>query len=140
MIAPAGSAPPGSPRPTICSSSARIPTADDLQQLRHGSRSDAVRQLQEDLKDLGYYKGTVSGHYGSSAYSVTVYEQSKVYHKDIDMSADNYLREFERFAHMVRSGKMIMSYEELIKPVFILNAIHKSMQTGEMVKVNQFEI
>ncbi|MBP3656954.1 MAG: peptidoglycan-binding protein [Clostridia bacterium] len=33
--------------------------------LRHGSRSEAVRQLQQDLKTLGYYNGTVSGHYGS---------------------------------------------------------------------------
>ena len=82
----------------------------------------------------------VSGHYGSYAYSATIYDQNKVYHKDIDLGADNYLREFERFAHMVRSGKPVMSYEELIAPVFILNAIHKSMQTGELVKVNKFEI
>ena len=41
---------------------------------------------------------------------------------------------------MVRTGKMIMSYEELIKPVFILNAINKSIKTGELVEVNKFEI
>ena len=33
--------------------------------LRHGSRSDAVRQMQEDLTTLGYYSGSISGHYGT---------------------------------------------------------------------------
>ena len=33
--------------------------------LRHGSRSETVRQLQENLKKLGYYTGSISGHYGT---------------------------------------------------------------------------
>ena len=33
--------------------------------LRYGSQNEAVRQLQQDLTTLGYYTGTVSGHFGS---------------------------------------------------------------------------
>lgn len=96
---------------------------------------------EDNVTFIARYKDfDVSGHYGSLGYSVTIYEENDVYHKNIDFLADDFLREFQRFEHMVRTGKMIMSYEELIKPVFILNAINKSLQTGEMVKVNKFEI
>ena len=47
------------------SSSASVPSGDSDGVLRQGSRSDAVRTLQEDLKALGYYDGSISGHYGS---------------------------------------------------------------------------
>jgi len=33
--------------------------------LRHGSRSEAVRQMQQDLKDLGYYTGSITGNFGT---------------------------------------------------------------------------
>ena len=47
------------------SSSASDSSGDSGSVLRQGSRSDAVRTLQEDLKALGYYDGSISGHYGS---------------------------------------------------------------------------
>lgn len=39
--------------------------SDSSSVLRQGSRSDAVRELQENLNALGYYDGSISGHYGS---------------------------------------------------------------------------
>ena len=33
--------------------------------LRYDMRSDAVLKLQQDLSNLGYYSGTISGHFGS---------------------------------------------------------------------------
>ena len=33
--------------------------------LRHGTRSEAVRQMQKDLKQLGYYTGSVTGNFGN---------------------------------------------------------------------------
>ncbi len=106
----------------------------DIQAVEAVSREDSVTFIAR-YKDFD-----VTGHYGSKKYSATIYGQNDIWHKEIDMSADRYLIAFERFAHMVRSGKPIMSYEDLITPVFILNAINKSMQTGELVKVNKFEI
>lgn len=82
----------------------------------------------------------VTGHFGTHAYSATIYEESAVYHKEIDIFSDLYLREFERFEHMVRTGKMLEDYSEFIKPVFILNAIDKALKTGEEVKVRKFEL
>jgi len=32
--------------------------------LKYGSQSDAVRKLQQDLTTLGYYSGTITGHFG----------------------------------------------------------------------------
>ena len=46
-------------------SASNDPYSGDSSALRHGSRSEAVRQMQEDLRTLGYYTGTVSGHYGT---------------------------------------------------------------------------
>ena len=38
---------------------------DGTTTLRYGMKTDAVRRLQEDLKSLDYYSGTVTGHYGT---------------------------------------------------------------------------
>ena len=40
-------------------------TSGDYQTLREGDRSEAVARLQQALKNLGYYTGTVDGSYGS---------------------------------------------------------------------------
>ena len=45
------------------SGSEEIYTSDGT--LRHGSRSEAVRQMQEDLKALGYYTGSITGNFGT---------------------------------------------------------------------------
>ena len=79
----------------------------------------------------------VTGHYGSYSYSATIYEKTQTYHKNISTRPDLYLSEFRRFEHMVRTGGMPESYEELITPVFILNAIKESLDTGKEVKVRK---
>ena len=78
----------------------------------------------------------VTGHYGSYGYSATIYAKSEVHH--LNLSLDNaYLNEFRRFEHMVRTGGMPESYEELINPVFILNAIDEALKTGKEVEVKK---
>ena len=79
----------------------------------------------------------VTGHYGSSSYSVDIHAHHSVIHKDLDILTDGFLREFELFAHMVRTGKMLTTYEDLIAPVFVLNAINKSLKTGELTPVRK---
>ena len=46
------------------SSGSSSSTSSGSSSLRYGVRSEAVRQMQEDLKDLGYYTGSVTGNYG----------------------------------------------------------------------------
>ena len=47
------------------SSSSSSSSASSSSMLRYGSQSDAVRQLQQDLTALGFYSGSITGHYGS---------------------------------------------------------------------------
>ena len=48
------------------SSSTSSPSASSSSSLlKEGSKGDDVRQLQTKLKDLGYYKGSVTGNFGS---------------------------------------------------------------------------
>jgi len=51
--------------------------------LRQGSRGDAVTVLQEQLKGLGYFTGTVTGNYGK-----LTKEAVRLFQKDHDLSAD----------------------------------------------------
>lgn len=81
----------------------------------------------------------VSGHYGTAGYSATIYAKSATHHQSLSL-ANAYLNEFHRFEHMVRTGGMPETYEELITPVFILNAIKEAIDTGKEVKVAKFEI
>lgn len=59
----------------------------------------------------------------------------KIYAREVDISLI-YQHECEQFADMLRRGKMKYSYQQLIKPVYLLNAIYKSYTTGERVQVH----
>lgn len=54
--------------------------------------------------------------------------------KEIDL-APAYRLEAEEFVEMVRTGRMPYGYEQLMEPVFCMNAIEKSYQTGETVRI-----
>ena len=58
----------------------------------------------------------------------------RIYNREVDISII-YKHECEEFANMVRNGKMQYSYEQLIKPVYLLNAIYKSYTTGKRVLI-----
>jgi len=103
----------------------------DIQSVYARGRDDAAAFLAK------YPDFDVTGHYGARC-SATIYGEKDVYHRNIDFGTDEYLSEFHRFEHIVRTGKMVGTYEDLIKPVFVLNALHESMQTGKEVEVRQF--
>ena len=56
-----------------------------------------------------------------------------------DLSAC-FLAEFEHIYELLEGGEQQMSYEDFIAPVFVLNAINTSLNTGVEVSVNKFEI
>ena len=58
-------------------SSASSGSSGETALLRYGSQNEAVRQLQEDLTKLGYYTGTVSGHFGSKTEAAVIDFQRK---------------------------------------------------------------
>ena len=57
----------------LCSCSEALPAAS----YKMGASGDAVRQIQQRLKDWGYYKGTVDGHYGAKTQDAVIVFQKK---------------------------------------------------------------
>lgn len=47
-----------------------------------------------------------------------------------------YYGEFKAFVDLVDGGEMDLSYEELFAAVYILNAIHRSMESGKLESIN----
>lgn len=72
----------------------------------------------------------------SYVYFGQIVNASGVYARNVDISII-YRHECEQFADMLRYGKMSHSYEELIAPVFLMNAIHQSYTTGKRVEVEK---
>lgn len=48
--------------------------------------------------------------------------------------------ECSTFVEMLRTGKMGHSYEQLIAPVFLLDAIQRSYETGETIEIIQEKV
>ncbi len=64
-----------------------------------------------------------------------VVNADRIHSREVDISII-YKHECEEFANMLRNGEMKYSYEQLIKPVYLLNAIYKSYTTGKRVLVD----
>lgn len=81
---------------------------------------------------VGYDGFEVTNHFteGAYHYSGTVYTADGTAHKPIDIG-DFTLSECRSFARMLRDGHMDFSYEQLVKPAYVLAAIEKAFETGE---------
>ena len=55
---------------------------------------------------------------------------------EIDLAPAYYL-EVEEFAQMLRTGSMPYSYEQLMTPVFCMNAIEASYKSGKTVRIER---
>lgn len=83
----------------------------------------------------------VSAHYTSSyVYSAAVYGADGTRFREIDINEDGYAQEINTFCDMVRSGRMMQSYSEFIRPVFLLNALKQSMDSGCECAIHSVEI
>ena len=90
---------------------------------------------------LRYRDYDVAGQFGPHEYAACVFGSNSNVYSPIDIATDGYAREAEVFAEMLRSGRMKQSYEDFIKPVFVLNALHRSLENGgRMEKVNSYSI
>ncbi|WMJ23267.1 Gfo/Idh/MocA family oxidoreductase [Paludicola sp. MB14-C6] len=67
-------------------------------------------------------------------YTGIIYGQEKNVVRNIDISFI-FKQEVEHYIHMLRTGEMPQSYEELVKPVSVINAIEQAIQTGKETKV-----
>ncbi|MBQ4086778.1 MAG: Gfo/Idh/MocA family oxidoreductase [Clostridia bacterium] len=50
---------------------------------------------------------------------------------------DCFAKEFMAYYNLLRGGEQEQSYEEFIAPVFVLNAMHRSMESGKEEKINR---
>lgn len=67
-------------------------------------------------------------------YYATVYTDKKVYIKNIDISTA-YENGFRKFAEMLRTKELPLSFDKLIKPVYLLNAIENSIKSGKEIEI-----
>ncbi|MCI8633265.1 MAG: Gfo/Idh/MocA family oxidoreductase [Lachnospiraceae bacterium] len=85
---------------------------------------------------LRYEGYDVTNHFneGCYHYSATIYQKEQTLFKELDISKI-YERECDNFAHMLRTGKMDQTYEELMMPVCYMEAVEKAYQTGVEQKI-----
>ncbi len=85
---------------------------------------------------VGYENYTVSNHYceGMYQYGCTVITKNGIHTQTIGLD-DAYPNECRVFARMLRTGKMHGTYEQLVQPVYYMDALYRSWQIGEKVDV-----
>ena len=85
---------------------------------------------------LRYDEYDVTNHFneGCYHYSATIYQKEQTLFKELDISRI-YEKECDNFAHMLRTGKMDQTYEELMMPVCYIEAVEKAYQTGVEQKI-----
>jgi predicted dehydrogenase len=78
-----------------------------------------------------YENFDVTNHFinGTGYYSAAVFTKTRPVLREIDISMC-YRHECEAFARMLRTGEMNHKYEELVYPVFYLNAIYEAYKSG----------
>ena len=82
----------------------------------------------------------VTGHfYNCYHYTCDLVARDGTMHTEIIAGRDGmdnlFLEEFDEFVNMVKNKEMKMSYERLLLPVKILNAIYESYTTGKEVEI-----
>lgn len=65
----------------------------------------------------------------SGDYFITVYGDARSLTQQMDISVI-YRLGFDKFVEMLRSGRMPLSFDNLVKPVYILDAIYRSVESG----------
>ncbi|MBQ7983819.1 MAG: Gfo/Idh/MocA family oxidoreductase, partial [Clostridia bacterium] len=87
---------------------------------------------------VGYENYTVSNHFCEAMYQYggTVVTKSGIHTQSISLD-DAYANECRVYARMLRTGKMHGTYEQLIQPVYYMDALARSMQTGDRTAVAQ---
>ena len=59
---------------------------------------------------------------------------------EIPTTTDWYYREFKEFAEILNGGEQTCTYEELISPVFIMNAIMRSLESGKAEDLHEIKV
>jgi len=78
----------------------------------------------------------ITAHFGAKKYSGIAYTNKDVYFQQIEISKNNFKNELDTFIDMMKSKVMNHSFNDLILPVFVLNAIERSIISGKNEIIN----
>jgi len=76
---------------------------------------------------------------GSYLYGAGISCQEKILGLDVTFP-NGFIGEFEEYYNMLKGGAQPYTYKDLVAPVFILNAMYRSLQSGKEEPVNAYEI
>lgn len=108
---------------------------DDLRSVRAFENNGCVTALAR------YDRFDVTLHFtpGANGSSCVVYSKERNFFREIDIALI-FKQETEDFAEMVRTGVSPIAPEKLIRPIFIVDAILRSLPTGEEIQIPSFTI
>jgi hypothetical protein len=72
---------------------------------------------------------------GCNSFSITAVGNKGIVHKNISFDKEMYLSGIRKFTRMFETKVEPLTHKQLLKPVEILEAIQKSIQTGQYQKI-----
>ena len=73
-------------------------------------------------------------------YSISRETENKTVSFETPVTRDCFLAEFDEFYNLLSGGEQTISYNDFISPVFALNAIEESINTGSEVVIKEFNV
>lgn len=77
---------------------------------------------------------------GNYLYYASRMAQKATHSIDITLTDDCFYKEFKEFYCLLCGGEQTVSYDEFISPVFIMNAILHSLESGKEEELNKFTV
>lgn len=77
---------------------------------------------------------------GNYIYAAARYFEKGIESGEADIGDSCFRTEFEEFYKLLNGGKQHQSYKDFIAPVFVINAIDRSLQSGNEEKVTEFDV
>ena len=73
-------------------------------------------------------------------YFVSVALNGQTLASDATIGTDCFTRELDEFCDLLRGGEQTVTYDDFIAPVFVLNAIHRSLESGKEEAVRTYTV
>ncbi len=104
-------------------------------------RVTAYRHGNDVTAYVEYDRYAVTNHFNDEcmSYFAQVFTKDGIYSKDLEYSLASKVMATD-FANMLRYGVMPESYEQLIYPVFYMNAVKESYESGKTMELPQIEL
>ena len=77
---------------------------------------------------------------GNYKYYASRYTEEGAKASMFDLTDDCFLEEFDHFYDIMSGEDQIVSYKDFIAPVFVLNAIERSLTSGKEEKVKEYSL